>query len=72
MDDIPFGITSDSDVFTDNKVESDNVVLFKKVWFTVILAPKGKTGNVHFCTTVRLAHSGQARSLTKSTFSSSL
>ncbi|CAL1529222.1 unnamed protein product [Lymnaea stagnalis] len=30
LDDIPFGITSDSEVFADNKVESDGVVLFKK------------------------------------------
>ncbi|GFO41792.1 protein disulfide-isomerase [Plakobranchus ocellatus] len=30
MDDIAFGITSESEVFADNKVESDTVVLFKK------------------------------------------
>ncbi|GFS13875.1 protein disulfide-isomerase [Elysia marginata] len=30
MDDLPFGITSDSDVFADNKVDEDKVVLFKK------------------------------------------
>ncbi|KAK0048475.1 protein disulfide-isomerase [Biomphalaria pfeifferi] len=30
LDDIPFGITSDSEVFADNKVDSDGVVLFKK------------------------------------------
>ncbi|XP_059165372.1 protein disulfide-isomerase-like [Physella acuta] len=30
LDDIPFGITSDSEVFADNKVEKDGVVLFKK------------------------------------------
>ncbi|KAK3802461.1 hypothetical protein RRG08_033100 [Elysia crispata] len=30
MDDIPFGVTSDSDVFADNKVDEDKVVLFKK------------------------------------------
>jgi len=30
MDDLPFGITSDSEVFADNKVEKDGIVLFKK------------------------------------------
>jgi len=30
MDDMPFGITSDSDVFADSKVDKDSVVLFKK------------------------------------------
>lgn len=30
IDDLPFGITSDSDVFADNKVDEDKVVLFKK------------------------------------------
>jgi len=30
LDDMPFGITSDSDVFADNKVEKDGVVLFKQ------------------------------------------
>ncbi|RUS88417.1 hypothetical protein EGW08_003813, partial [Elysia chlorotica] len=30
LDDIPFGITSDSEVFADNKVDEDSVVLFKK------------------------------------------
>jgi len=30
IDDIPFGITSDADAFTENKVDKDGVVLFKK------------------------------------------
>jgi protein disulfide-isomerase A1 len=30
LDGVPFGITSDSEVFADNKVENDKVVLFKK------------------------------------------
>jgi len=30
MDDLPFAITSDSEVFADNKVEKDGIVLFKK------------------------------------------
>jgi len=30
MDDLPFGITSDPEVFADNKMEADGVVLFKK------------------------------------------
>ena len=30
MDDLPFGITSNSEVFADNKMENDGIVLFKK------------------------------------------
>jgi len=30
MDDMPFGITSDGDVFAENKVEQDGIVLYKK------------------------------------------
>lgn len=31
IDDIPFGLTSTAEVFGEHKVESDGVVLFKKV-----------------------------------------
>ena len=31
MDDVPFAITSNDDVFTENKVDGEAVVLFKKV-----------------------------------------
>ena len=31
IDDVPFGITSNSDVFSEHKVDGDHVVLFKKV-----------------------------------------
>lgn len=31
VDDIPFGITSNSDVFSKYKLDKDGVVLFKKV-----------------------------------------
>jgi len=30
IDDVPFGITSSEDVFSDNKVDKDSIVLFKK------------------------------------------
>ncbi len=30
-DDLPFGISSNADVFSANKVDGDSVVLFKKV-----------------------------------------
>lgn len=39
LDDVPFGITSDSEVFADNKVEKDGVVLFKKVNIINSMAP---------------------------------
>ena len=31
MDDLPFGLTSEGDIFAEMKVEEDSVILFKKV-----------------------------------------
>ena len=36
-DDLPFGITSNADVFSANKVDGDSVVLFKKVSIDVLI-----------------------------------